>query len=123
MCLCCYVLYVPRSVLPNIRIFSYFYGFCITSTVVRNGVDFYGSLKQQESLLFAAFCGYYILEVMSVGVKMKVYMALSKALPSYAHAPSLLWRNVLRNGNLPAHAHYSPTEYDIFRTDFSSFFY
>ena len=55
------------------RIFPYFYGFCITSTVVLNGVDFYGSLEQQESLLFAAFCGYYILEIMSVGVEMKVY--------------------------------------------------
>ena len=52
---------------------TYFTGFCFTSTVVRNGVDFYGSLEHQESLLFAAFCGYYILEVMSVGVEMKAY--------------------------------------------------
>ena len=84
------------SVLPSMGIFLYFYGFCITSTVVRNGVNFYGSLEQQESLLFAAFCGYYILEIMSVGVEMKVYDSVQSStlvyIPRDKDAPSLLWR-------------------------------
>ena len=93
-------------------------------TVVRNGVDFYGSLEQQELLLFAAFCGYYILEIMSVGVEMKVYGSVQRSTFVYPGIKTLrvCFGARLRNGNLSANAHYSPTEYDILRTDLSPFF-